>query len=349
MFPPSRVARLGVLMLAVPLTVACGDDQRACGEGAELRDGLCVGVGVSQCTDGTILDEATNTCVLDPAACQDGTVMVGGACRDPGADVVVDVVEGAEPNGLGIGGEPSVVPAGQLTLKPARAGELVIKGTLIPRADHDEDGQPEPDFDAYVFSVTSPTLLVVEVDGTNGISGGFLVESRAAELAAWRAVGVNTSGDIARRHVFLPSAGDYALAITDARSVTWGLPVGDATTGYYGSLEVRTVAATALTGGATTGLLEPGATLVFSTSLPPGVHEISLSTPHPIAEGSLTVVVGDAFHGTASERKQEPVVAAAVVTVDAGAGADRVLIAVDMVMATTAAAVPFELVVRPQP
>ena len=110
-----RLAGLAFVMLA-----ACGDNSRECGPGTIEDNGACVpeatcGFGTHQvpgtyecvpdgtaCSDGTVFDPLTGQCKIDPSACQGGTVLIGDACVDPAAGLVIDAEEGPEPNGLGI-------------------------------------------------------------------------------------------------------------------------------------------------------------------------------------------------------------------------------------------------------
>src|SRR4051812_15069083 len=105
---------LGVALAAA--IAGCGDNSKECGPGTMDIDGVCTGVGTCGagtkddgtgvcvpdgtfvCAKGTVFDAASGTCQLDPSACQDGTVPIGGACVDPNTGLTVDAEEGAEPN-----------------------------------------------------------------------------------------------------------------------------------------------------------------------------------------------------------------------------------------------------------
>ena len=95
-----------------------------CGFGtiADEETGDCVPDGTVVCTNGTRFDPLTGACEIDPAACQNGTVLIDGACVDPAVAVVADLQEGPEPNGLGMI-EASDAQAGNITLdgEPARS------------------------------------------------------------------------------------------------------------------------------------------------------------------------------------------------------------------------------------
>src|SRR4051812_30736058 len=103
-----RALHLVFGVAAALAATACGDNSRQCGNGTTDMNGVCVGGegGGASCGDGTVLDPATNTCVIDPNACQDGTVLVGNQCVDTGT-LTPDIEEGSEPNGLGLLGEDS--------------------------------------------------------------------------------------------------------------------------------------------------------------------------------------------------------------------------------------------------
>src|SRR5664279_4130068 len=70
--------------------IGCGDNSNECGPGTQAMDGLCTPTSTATCSDGTILDTASGGCVIDPTACQDGTVLIGAACVDPGHVTRID-------------------------------------------------------------------------------------------------------------------------------------------------------------------------------------------------------------------------------------------------------------------
>ena len=338
-----------MLVCGALFAAACGDNGNECGAGTEERDGQCVAVGDPvQCTGGTILDEATNSCVIDPSACQDGTVLVNNQCVDPNTEVTADVTEGAEPNGLGVG-EPSTTPAGQLELKAVGAGALVVKGNLNPRADRDDDGQPEPDYDTYLFEVQGPTLLDISVDGVGGAAGAFAILGDGPGLGDWIRLGVNTAGDTSKRQVFLPGAGVYVIAVADTRTLLTSLPVGDADNAYYLSISNIAIPAPTpvpLTNG--TGTVETtiasGEVKFFTAALDTGLNDVSMQTDHPDYEGSIVAVVNNELHSLADEVNSNPggdfPAELVVGGVDAG---DTTLLAVDSVTNLTTAPVNVEV------
>ena len=71
-----------------------------CGAGTTDMGGLCVPGATAVCGDGTKLDHGQ--CVIDPASCQAGTVLIADRCVDPGNGQVIDLEESSEPNGMGI-------------------------------------------------------------------------------------------------------------------------------------------------------------------------------------------------------------------------------------------------------
>jgi hypothetical protein len=270
----------------------CGDNSAQCGVGTVKDDkGFCVPDGTGApvtCSDGTVLDTATNSCVIDPDACQDGTVLVGGACVDP-AHVTVDVTEGAEPNGLGLLGESSTNPAGTITIKPV--GEhFVLKGMIKPFQDLDGDGQLDPDIDAYVLQLTGPTLVTITADGLHGLAAAFIAISGPAvgePLASWQRFGMNVTGDASKRQLYFPAAGTYVVAITDTRSLLLGNAAPAAESGkpeleYYVTIDQHAAPApTALTvtdGVATsTGSLAPGEVKFFTVPMGLGINTAELA------------------------------------------------------------------------
>src|SRR6185312_13613939 len=84
-------------------------------------------------------------------------------------------------------------------------------------------GQLDPDIDTYLMSVSGPTLISVSADGLHGLTAGFLsvaaVSSSSDPLANWERIGANLTGDMSKRQIFLPAAGEYAVAVTDSRTL----------------------------------------------------------------------------------------------------------------------------------
>jgi len=110
-----------VAALAALAALGCGDNARTCGVGTMDLQGVCVPVSTTACGDGTKLDNGQ--CVVDPATCQAGTVLIADRCVDPTHGLTVDLEESPEPNGLMIatGVEASAAPAGAITLsRPGR-------------------------------------------------------------------------------------------------------------------------------------------------------------------------------------------------------------------------------------
>ena len=301
---------LGVFAGFAVLVTACGDNAKVCGAGTEDNGaGTCVvSTTPPMCTDGTILNPTSNSCEIDPASCQDGTVLINDHCVDPTSGLFPDVQEGAEPNGFGLGGEPSSTPAGSFTLKAIGAPGTILHGTITPRPDRDDDGQPEPDYDTYLVDVTRPTLLRVTADGVHGLAAGFFAVSGIPALADWIRFGVNLTGDTTKRGLYLPSAGRYAIVIADSRSLTTGSAVGTTKTEYYVTIEqLAAPAPTALTltAGAvtTTAPLGPEDVLFFTAPMGIGLNEVSLSTDAATSTAALVVEVGMAATDVSAERK----------------------------------------------
>ena len=298
-----------VLALALAALVAgCGDNSKECGPGTANVAGVCTSVsscgtgtkddgtgtcvpdGTVVCTGGTKFDAATGQCQIDPSACQDGTVLIGTACVDPASGPMVDVEEGAEPNGLGVLGETSTAPAGLVTLKAS--GTTVIHGKIIP-VDRDGDGRRDADVDAYVFSTPGPAYLHVTADGVHGLVGGFLAfangVSTADPLASWQRLGITLTSDTAKRDLFVPSAGTYVLAIADSRSLVLGAsPAGaDANAPafeYYVSITAQPIpqpTALTLTGGkaVVTGTLDPGSVKFYTMAMGHGLNDVTMEAP----------------------------------------------------------------------
>ena len=82
----TRSAIYGLVWAATVSLVACGDSSNTCGPGTTVDEhGDCVATTPrTTCSKGTLLDVATNTCVIDPASCQGGTTLVGSSCQGMG-------------------------------------------------------------------------------------------------------------------------------------------------------------------------------------------------------------------------------------------------------------------------
>jgi hypothetical protein len=286
--------------------IGCGDNSKKCGPGTTDVDGVCTG---GMCTDGTMLDPATNSCVIDPNACQDGTVLVGNECVDPGR-TAPDIEEAAEPNALGLGGEDSDDPAGEVELKPV-GQHFVIKGKIIPFQDADLDGQLDADFDSYVVVVEQPTMIKVTADGLNGLAAGFVAVAAVEDgdpMLDWTRFGINLTGDMSTRQIYLPEAGVYVVAIADSRTLflgggAAGPPTGEGTTPfeYYVTFDAEQAQPTALTLDGTglansVGKLNPGETKLFSVPMGAGINTASLNMG--IQQAVESVVVTNTRAGT---------------------------------------------------
>lgn len=327
---------LGLALAA--LVAACGDNSKECGPGTANQGGVCTSVsscgtgtkddgsgtcvpdGTVVCTGGTVFDAATGTCQIDPAACQDGTVLIGTACVDPASGPTVDVEEGPEPNGLGVLGETSTAPAGLVTIKAT--GTTVIHGKIVP-IDRDGDGHRDADVDAYVFTTTGPSYLHVTADGVHGLVGGFLAfangRSTADPLSGWQRLGITLTGDTAKRDLFVPAAGTYVLAIADSRSLVLGAsPAGaDANAPafeYYVSITPQAMPApTALTLTAgkavVTDTLDPGTVKFYTVPMGRGMNDVVMEAPPGAVDpsdavnASVVVLADTTFRNLGSEHQ----------------------------------------------
>ena len=321
-----------------------------CGPGTtDDGTGTCVPDGSIICTDGTMFDPAIGECVIDPGDCQDGTVLIGNQCVDPSKGLVADLEEATEPNGVGVLGEASQTPAGTISLKAIGTQPgFVIHGKLAPFRDLNGDGQPDPDVDTYLVTVTAPTLLHITVDGLHGVTGGFLagVTGLAVSdpLRFYARLGLNVTGDTSRRQVFLPRAGTYTIAITDTRTL---LLVGGAPSGeYYATIDqIAMPTATALTG--TSPLIKTGTTTgdiqAYSFTPGTGTNDIQLAMPSPQAQASAVALVGGAFRAFNDESGPNP----AHVQLTGLTASQTVTVIVDDVLNYALAPVAFTLTVHP--
>ncbi|MEM9489123.1 MAG: hypothetical protein AAGC55_08260, partial [Myxococcota bacterium] len=236
--------------------------------------------GTGICTDGTVLDTATGACIIDPEACQDGTVLVEGECRDP-ASIAGDVAECAEPNDPALGGTNCGFTA------PATGDSVLISGCITPDSD-------TADYDVFLFEVAEPTLLDVTVDGYNGLAGGFAVMPTSTELVVnnWMRLGIDLTNDRSQRQLFLPMAGEYLMVVGDSRSFLLdGAAAGDAETCYLATVTgVEIPPATPIGDSDADGLLDVNGTLSGITQF------YSTSTP---SDGALLFTVANAPISTA--------------------------------------------------
>jgi hypothetical protein len=294
-----------LIVTGLALLGGCGDNSRSCGVGTRVEDGYCVpagcGVGTISdeetgecvpdgtvvCSNGTRFDPVTSRCEIDPTACQNGTVLVDGACVDPAAGTLADLNEGPEPNSM------NVIEVGD-----SRAGNIVVgnkpfvvHGTLVPHAGD------APDVDTYVLTITAPTLLHVSADGL-GVNAGFVVTS--ADVAGWQRFAINLSGDTSERDVFLPQMGTYKFSIAETSTVFEYADSGTAGTttdsgDYYATFSPRTLPTpTALTASAS-GMLESGTLAFYGATVAAGAHPITVTMPSAFAVASVVVTAASYF------------------------------------------------------
>ncbi len=233
-----------------------------CGPGTTEMDGTCVPDGTVVCTDGTVFDADTGTCVLDESACGEGTMLVDGACVPEGL-ATADTMEGDENNDA-FGYDDAT--ATDFTL-PASAGETTRLGGCITPADFDGDADNgfEADVDAFAFSTDGPTVLRVRADGTGGLSPAFaVVPADADALEGYLRVGLDFTRAYAERKLYVPAAGDYYLLVFDGRSLDLGglgdgelnftIPAGSSDACYVVTVEPQDLPTpTDLTDAAATG------------------------------------------------------------------------------------------------
>lgn len=304
-----------IAVLGSATVLGCGDNSRKCGNGTTDNNGVCE--GDITCTDGTILNAEGNGCVIDPNSCQDGTVLVDGACVDPGR-VETDLEEKMEPNGLGLFGEVSG-PEGAGTILIPATGTFVFHGTIAPFQDlvgsfdpntgmETGDGQPDIDVDTYLIDVTAPVTIDVTADGLHGLAAGFVslaVVAPGDPLETWQRFGLNLTGDTSQRSIHIPAPGQYLLAVADTRSLflsggAAGAAEGEPAFEYYVTVKAQTLNPTPLTvtdGIAnTTGNMAPGEVKAFTVPMGLGFNNVSFDMP---AEAALeSVVITNVSAGT---------------------------------------------------
>lgn len=357
--------RLHLFLISSGLAVAagCGDNSKICGPGTADNngDGLCEPSEVPpMCSNGTILDTATNSCVIDPNACQNGTVLINNKCVDPTEGLVVDLAEGPEPNNANVGGiEPSGAIAGVIMLKP-QGQTFVVKGSINPFRDQDSNGEIDPDMDTYVLAVEEPTLVEITVDGTNGLMGAFLtIAVNDNPAGAWLRYGMNITGDTSKRQIFFPTAGEYAISVADTRTMFFdgdsppaaglGGASGSPQSNYFMSLTiVPTPAPTQLTVTGTTatnmGMLSVGEVKFFTVPMGLGLNSVVLDIPGT-PNAAVVVDKNGAFKAEAAETVDFFGSVPAAVTAAGFRATDTSLIVVDTTYHYGPGATPYTLTV----
>lgn len=213
-------------------TGTCVTDGLECGEGTIAMDGECVadlgcGTGTVQmgnecvpdgsviCTGNTTFDADSGTCVVDEAACADGTVFVveAGECIPFDDSLVADITETTEPNDP-LYSDTAMISPFEL---PA-VGDTVTLGGCVEPDDFDEDGDTDADLDFFIFEISEPTTLEVRTDGVGGLAAGALVVGLEEDFPYTRGI-VDNTNDGAEKTIFLPRPGQYAVAVSDSRTL----------------------------------------------------------------------------------------------------------------------------------
>lgn len=268
---------------------------------------------------------------IDPSACQNGTVLVGGECVDPTTGMIVDLEEGPEPNGLGVL-EDSTAPAGMFFVNPN--GTYVVHGRITPHGD-------APDVDTYRVLVNEPALLEISTDGVGGLAAGFAFQVPVSRL------GVDLGSDTARRFVYAHAAGVYTLAVGDMRTMLEldsAAPDANGTGEYYLAVTPHPMPAPTevLVPSTTAGTLAPGEVAfyqaTFPSTHPAGWYRLTLDMPADLAVGALSMP--GLTNGDAVEANGAP----AVVTRQVSGSA---LIMVDTFVSLAPGPVDFTLTVEP--
>jgi len=222
-----------------------------CGEGTIEMDGECVtdlgcGTGTTQmgnecvpdgsviCTGNTVFDADSGTCVVDEAACAEGTVfaMEEGECIPFDDSLVADITETTEPN------DPAFSEAAMISPFDLPAvGDTTTLGGCVEPTDFDEDGFTDADLDFFGFTITEPTTLAIQTDGVGGLAAGAIVVGIDDETYI-RGI-VDNTNDGAEKTIFLPRPGEYAIAVSDSRTLVplllgdTVLPAGDTDACYF--------------------------------------------------------------------------------------------------------------------
>lgn len=341
---------VGILVCSVAMLPGCGDNSKECGPGTTAVDGVCTAGGTAGCGAGTvqigdecvpdgtlICDQGTSydpdsgKCQPDITSCGPDMVVVDGVCVDVAA-VTADISEPAEPNGFD---QPTTVDA------PALGSMTTIGGCITPA------GDPEVtiDYDVYLLTVAEPTLLQITVDGYGGLAGGFIMVTDDQELdgAGWARYGVNLVDDMARREVYLPRAGSYALAITDSRSILTGAPAGSDGTCYLATIRNAEIPAPIDVEDGASGELGGEVQLYRRTAEDGALYFNTTSAPSQAALVDMVVMVNDGYRGSSQGLDQRDVGAPAQTDLGGLYGGDEVVYVIDPVINFALAPVPFEL------
>lgn len=303
----------GRALLVCVVLAGCGDNSKECGPGTRDDDGRCVATcaqgtvlvgdecvpdGTVVCQQGTKFDPATGTCVIDPAACADGTTLVNGSCI-PDDDLLsgaADLHEMPEPNGPG---DANV--AGSFAA-PALGASTTFYGCIKATVDADADGNLDADYDAWIVDANAPMVLEVTTDGIHGLSAGFVAvnadAANAAVLGNYQRLGVNLTSDTAKREIYLPAAGRYAILVTDGRSlVLGGAGAGDDKTCYFATVKhVPTPAPVTLTTPQTTGTDDGHVKLYRYTAAVGDILDTTVNAVGPALQTAFVTLRGTALH-----------------------------------------------------
>ncbi len=220
----------------------------ACDSGQYWDGSACV--AVPDCGPGTSFDAESGGCVPDADACAPGTSLQDGRCVPdlecgPGAHV-----EDGQcvPDRLPDPDVPEAeVDGATAEFDPPAAGETVsLGGTVDTPVDKNEDGQPDPDWDAFAFEAEAGTWLRLEAVSEGAALPAFLIdyeETDAAGNLLWRRLALDPTSRSCQREVFLPYSGRYTISVSDYNHVAAYLygyptvPVGGEDFTYYVRVE----------------------------------------------------------------------------------------------------------------
>ncbi len=209
---------------------ACLPDGDVCSPGTVEENGACI--PSLACGAGTRLDAESGACLPDGDVCSPGTVLMDDRCEPVDDALEPDAVEADEPNDGGMAGV-----AGVIELPDVGADAFIAYGCIEPR-DLDGDGSPDFDLDDWQVSVDGPTVIELETWSAGGLKPGFVAIGRDEALMndGWFREGLDTTGGHSRWQFFLPTAGDYDLGVSDARTILANLPAGGPEACYYAGL-----------------------------------------------------------------------------------------------------------------
>ena len=182
--------RAGLVCVLVTWVAAAGTTPRPAvraplRRGRPVRAGRAAAAGVLG--DGTILDPVSNTCVLDDGGLpgRHGARSTS-TCQDPTSGLTVDVIRGPSPTAFGVGGEASLIPAGQHHAR--RRGRRGVSSTATSRRSPTATAMASPS------PTTTPTCSTSTARRCSSSARTACTASPAGFVAVGDAAGLDRTG-----------------------------------------------------------------------------------------------------------------------------------------------------------